>query len=208
MVSAVAPVYRNAAALDELVARVSAWADEIVLVDDGCPDGSWEVIASLDGVRGIRHGANRGQNEAVLTGLRAAAGDVVVVMDADLQDPPEAVPALLAELERHGGVVFGGRRGVYEPWTRRASSVVFKRLLSAVSPLPPDAGLFLAMDRPAAEATLAQARPGGYVLAAIARTGAPMRSVPVDRGPAVQSGYSTIDRVRLGLRALKEAVAP
>ena len=206
MVSVVCPVYRNAASLPELVERLRPVADQIVLVDDGCPDGSWEVISTLD-VEGIRHPANRGQNAAVLTGLRAARGDVVVVMDADLQDPPEAVPLLLAELSERGGVVFGGRRGIYEPAARRLSSQVFKRLLSALSGLPPDAGLFLAMDRPAVDATLAHARPGGYVLAAIGRTGVPMHSVPVDRGFAARSAYSTVDRVRLGLRALREVVA-
>ena len=216
MVSVVAPVYRNAATLADLCRRLRAVLPdehEIVLVDDGCPAGSWPAIeaesAADPRVRGLRHPENRGQNAAVLTGIAAARGDAVVVMDADLQDPPEAVPLLLEELRGSGAAaVFGGRRGRYEGPARMLSSRVFKRLLNVASRgrLPADAGLFLAMGTEM-RARLGSAREGTYVLAAMARTGLPMRSVPVRRATAPgPSGYSGRARLRLATGAIRQAV--
>jgi glycosyltransferase involved in cell wall biosynthesis len=213
MVSVVVPVYRNAATLEALCARLAAGlpaGHEILLVDDGCPAGSAAVIARLAGdrIRGLRHDVNRGQNAAVLTGLAAARGEEIVVLDADLQDPPEAVPQLLEELARGGAAaVFGGRRGAYESLLRRAGSRAFKRLLWLASgrALPADAGLFLAMDRAMRERVLA-AGPDAYVLAAMGRSGLPMRSVPVKRARGGASGYRGRDRLRLAARALGQAV--
>ena len=216
MVSVVATVYRNAATLAELCRRLRAVLPEeheILLVDDGCPAGSWAAIeaqAAADRrVRGLRHPENRGQNAAVLTGIAAARGDAIMVMDADLQDPPEAVPRLLDELRRSGAAaVFGGRRGRYESLARTLSSRAFKRLLALASRgrLPADAGLFLAMG-PQMRARLADAGEGSYVLAAMARSGLPMRSVPVTRAAAAgPSGYSCRARVRLAGGAIRQAV--
>jgi glycosyltransferase involved in cell wall biosynthesis len=214
VVSVVVPVYRNASTLAALCARLAAVLPaehEILLVDDGCPAGSGAVIHALAGdrVRGLRHDVNRGQNAAVLTGLAAATGDQIVVLDADLQDPPEAVPRLLAELRSgSAAAVFGGRRGAYEPPLRLAGSRVFKRLLWLASGrrVPADAGLFLAMDGRMRERVLAAAGPETYVIAAMGRSGLPMRSVPVARERAAASGYRGRDRVRLAARALGQAV--
>jgi glycosyltransferase involved in cell wall biosynthesis len=214
MVSAVVPVYRNARTLEELCRRLAAALGddhEIVLVDDGCPEGSWPVIEALAAadarVRPVRHAANRGQNAAVLTGLAAARGEEIAVLDADLQDPPEAVPALLAELRRgDAAIVFGGRRGRYESAPRLLASRLFKRTLHVASGrrLPVDAGLFLVMRASVRD----RLGPGGYVLASLARAGVPMRSVPVARErSASPSAYSGAARVRLAARAIRQAVA-
>lgn len=209
MVSVVAPVYGNAATVAELCRRLAAVLPaehEILLVDDGCPQGSWAAIGAVRGARGIRHEANRGQNAAVLTGLRAARGEEIVVLDADLQDPPEAVPRLLEELRRgEAAVVFGGRRGRYESRARMLGSRLFKRTLRLLSGrrLPADAGLFLAMGPAMRDALTAQDPP--HLLAAMARTGLPMHSVPVVRAPSDRSGYSGRARMALAARALAQA---
>jgi glycosyltransferase involved in cell wall biosynthesis len=213
MVSAVAPVYRNAGTLAELCRRLGAALEpdhEIVLVDDGCPDGSWGVIETLAAadarVRAVRHVVNRGQNAAVMSGIAAARGEEIVVLDADLQDPPEAVPLLLAELRRgEAAIVFGGRRGRYEPTSRLMASRIFKRTLHIASGrrLPVDAGLFLAM-----RADVRERLGGGYVLAAIGRSGLPMSSVPVVRARSSSpSGYTGSARVKLAVRAIRQAAA-
>ena len=107
-ISVVLPVYRNAEVLAALHARLvralegEAAELEMIFVDDACPAGSGAVLDELARrdarVRVIRHERNQGQRLAVWHGLEAARGAIVITMDADLQDPPEAIPLLLGEL--------------------------------------------------------------------------------------------------------------
>jgi glycosyltransferase involved in cell wall biosynthesis len=111
-VSVVVPVYRSAEILPELVTRIAAalggnvgtGAFEILLVCDASPDRSWEVIESLARdrafVRGICLRRNAGQHNATMAGLHYASGERIVIIDDDLQHPPEAIPQMLAELDR------------------------------------------------------------------------------------------------------------
>ena len=115
--SVVIPVYYSARMLSELHGRLtvalSAIADrfEIIFVEDGGRDDSWRVIreiASRDGrVRGIRMSRNYGQHNALLCGIRAARYGITVIMDDDLQHPPEEIGKLLAELRDDVDVVYG-----------------------------------------------------------------------------------------------------
>ena len=115
--SVVIPVYRSEAALPTLVQRLRptlaalACKYELVLVNDGSPDRSWEVIQQLAAqhgwVRGIRLMRNYGQHNALLAGIRAARFDTIVTMDDDLQHPPEELPKLLAKMEEGFDVVYG-----------------------------------------------------------------------------------------------------
>src|ERR1700686_5014754 len=119
-ISVVVPVYRSEAALPLLVKRLqpvltAATARfELVLVNDGSPDGSWQVIEQLateySWVRGICLMRNYGQHNALLCGIRAARHDVIVTMDDDLQHPPEEIPKLLAKLAEGFDVVYGTPR--------------------------------------------------------------------------------------------------
>jgi undecaprenyl-phosphate 4-deoxy-4-formamido-L-arabinose transferase len=115
-ISVVVPVYNGAATLAELARRVdealAGRAYELVLVNDGSADESWERIAALAReqlhVRGLDLMRNYGQHNALLAGIRAARGGVVVTIDDDLQNPPEEIPKLLARLEEDGvDVVYG-----------------------------------------------------------------------------------------------------
>ena len=119
-ISVVSPVYNGEASIAELCRRLSeilpqiATEYEIILVNDGSRDGSWETISELSSrfatVRGLNLMRNYGQHNALLCGIRAAKYDVIVTMDDDLQHPPEEIPRLLEQLEHGFDVVYGRRR--------------------------------------------------------------------------------------------------
>ncbi len=113
----VVPVYNGRETLSELVARVDAAVSpiaaehEILLVNDGSPDGSWTTIVELaeqyEAVRGLNLMRNFGQHNATLAGIREAAHPIVVTLDDDLQHPPEAIPDLVARVDADTDVVYG-----------------------------------------------------------------------------------------------------
>lgn len=115
--SVVVPVYRSEAILPELIGRLAEVLGkvstnyEVVLVNDSSPDGSWEIMCRLASehpwIRAIDLMRNYGQHNALLCGIRAAAYDVIVTMDDDLQHPPEEIPKLLAVLDQGYDVVYG-----------------------------------------------------------------------------------------------------
>ena len=118
IVSILIPVYKNDGGLDELVKRIgesmanSAYANcfELVLVDDCSPDNSWEVIQRLAKTHTFVQGAtlsrNFGQHNAIMAGLNLVSGQYVVLMDDDLQHPPEAIPSMLDELAAGADVCY------------------------------------------------------------------------------------------------------
>jgi glycosyltransferase involved in cell wall biosynthesis len=115
--SVVTPVYNGEACLAELCRRLGevlpriAMQHEIILVNDGSRDRSWEMISKLSSrspiVRGLNLMRNYGQHNALLCGIRAAKYDVIVTLDDDLQHPPEEIPRLLARLDEGFDVVYG-----------------------------------------------------------------------------------------------------
>lgn len=117
MISFVIPVYRSSTNLAILHQRLSRTFDndqtkfEIIFVEDCGEDDSWDVItqlASIDSrVRGFQMSRNYGQHNALLCGIREAAGDVIVTLDDDLQHPPEEIPKLLIKLDDGFDVVYG-----------------------------------------------------------------------------------------------------
>jgi glycosyltransferase involved in cell wall biosynthesis len=214
LVTVVAPVWRNAGTLEALCARTLAALSsagaraQLVFVCDASPDDSAAELRDLAArdprLEPVLLERRVGQHHAVIEGLRRARGETVVVLDADLQDPPEAIPRLLARLREGYGAVFAGRRGRYESLGRLATSRIFKRLLAAACGVPPDAGMYVAMTRAVADriAATREARP--FVVAMIGCTGVPTTSVPVrrDRSPGDRSGYGGLARLRTGVSAL------
>jgi undecaprenyl-phosphate 4-deoxy-4-formamido-L-arabinose transferase len=140
--SVVVPVYNGQETLSELIDRMErvlpevAQAYEVILVNDGSPDGSWEVIQHLaqrtPWVRGIDLMRNYGQHNASLCGVRAARYEVIVTMDDDLQHLPEEIPLLLAKLEEGFDVVYGIPRKRPHNWWRNGFSTFTKVMLSSV----------------------------------------------------------------------------
>lgn len=142
-ISVVVPTYNGEATLRDLVARLepvlrgAAAQFEVIFVNDGSRDGSWEVIRALAGqfawVRGVSLGRNFGQQNAVLCGIRAARFDVTITMHDDLQHPPEEIPKLLAKLDEGYDVVYGTPvRRQHDPWRRWASWITRIALRSAL----------------------------------------------------------------------------
>lgn len=136
--SIVSPVFRAENILHQLVARIKTAvpvADfEIILVDDCSPDNSWQKITELAAdhpeVSGIKLSRNFGQHYAITAGLDAAKGEWVVVMDCDLQDRPEEIPALLAKAKEGFDVVLARRANRQDGLLKRLSSRVFYRTLA------------------------------------------------------------------------------
>jgi glycosyltransferase involved in cell wall biosynthesis len=132
-ISAVVPAYNEVECLPALVSELRAALEstgrtwEMVLVDDGSGDGTGEAMlaeaAREPRIRVLRLERNAGQSAALAAGMLRAHGDVVVTMDADLQNDPADIPALLAALE-HADVVSGVRATRRDDWVRRVSSRV------------------------------------------------------------------------------------
>jgi len=160
MISIVVPVYNEEEVLPELYRRVSQVMDEtgetweLILVDDGSLDRSAEVIQNLnqiDGrVKGISFSRNFGFQEAVTAGLKHATGDAVVLSDADLQDPPETIPEMIAKWREGNDVVYGIRaQRAGETWFKKITAMVFYRTIHRITSvdIPLDTGDFRLMDR-------------------------------------------------------------
>jgi glycosyltransferase involved in cell wall biosynthesis len=141
-ISVVVPVYNSAAMLPALADRLGAVLEreadewEVVLVNDGSRDGSWEQIGALVAsdrrFRGLDLMRNYGQHNALLAGIRAARHPVLVTLDDDLQNPPEEIPKLLAALAEGNDVVYGSADVPGFGIWRRAATAVTKFALRSV----------------------------------------------------------------------------
>ena len=140
MISVVVPVYKEKDSLGPLYAEIAAAARradldlEVLFVDDGSRDGSWEIITDLAGhdarVHGVRFRRNFGKAAALSAGFRAARGDIILTLDADLQDDPAEIPRFLAALADGLDVVSGWKRIRRDPWHKVGPSRVFNFLVS------------------------------------------------------------------------------
>jgi polyisoprenyl-phosphate glycosyltransferase len=169
-VSVVAPCFNEEAGLPEFHRRAAAACQqacgerhEIVLVDDGSRDGTWGAIRALAAsdprVVGVRLMRNQGHQAAASAGLALARGERVMLIDADLQDPPELLGPMMGAMDAEAAdVVFGQRSArAGESWFKTASASLFYRLLSrlAAVPIPPDTGDFRLMRRRVVDALAA-----------------------------------------------------
>jgi glycosyltransferase involved in cell wall biosynthesis len=165
-ISVVIPVFKCAECLRHLQERLdSALAQipgehEIILVDDRSPDESWEILREIaaedDSVRLIRLSRNFGQHAAITAGIEFARGRWIVVMDCDLQDPPEEIPRLYARALEGAEIVYARRTARRGPWFRRLASRVYFRLLNASlgTDFDPEYGNFTIISRKVRDAFL------------------------------------------------------
>jgi polyisoprenyl-phosphate glycosyltransferase len=211
-VAVVVPVYGNEATLERLVERVAgalagrSW--RLRLVVDASPDDSAAVARRLAGrderVAVTALERNVGQHRALAVGLgQEPDAGAWVCLDADLQDPPEAVPALLDRLAAGDvAAVFAGRRGAYEGPARLLTGRLHRALMARLTGLPPDAGAFLALGPAARDVVLAQLSPS--LVAAIGAARLPTVSLPVVRAarPVGTSAWTARARLTQSARTL------
>ena len=163
--SVLVPAYNESAVLDEFHQRLAGVLDgldveaRVLYVDDGSRDDTWQRILALRAgdprVAGLRLSRNFGKELALTAGLDAVDGDAVVVIDADLQDPPELIPEFIARWRDGFDVVYGRRlERAGETWLKRTTASLFYRVIGHLSAtaIPADTGDFRLLSRPALEA--------------------------------------------------------
>ncbi|APZ95497.1 glycosyltransferase family 2 protein [Fuerstiella marisgermanici] len=145
MLSIIVPVMNEEGSLrqlwDEIVAVAETAVDrfELIFIDDGSTDSSWQVISELiesdSRISGIRFRRNFGKAAALTAGMRAADGDLILMMDADLQDDPAEIPEMLKKIELGFDVVNGWKKRRLDPWHKVYPSKVFNWLVSTMTGL-------------------------------------------------------------------------
>jgi polyisoprenyl-phosphate glycosyltransferase len=196
MLSVVAAAFNEADVLPAFVARLRSVLDatdeewEVVLVDDGSTDATWDAIAvAADAdprVRGIRLSRNFGHQLALTAGMSVARGDGVVTMDADLQHPPEAIPALLAAARGGNDVVYAVRSAEDAAgFWKRFSARVFYKLLNRLSSLelPEGAADFRYMSRRVVDVLAAMPERHRFLRGLVRWAGYRQTFVEYHRGP-------------------------
>lgn len=159
-VSIVLPVYNESAGIGETIKELANYVRarperyELIFVNDGSTDDSADqiraAVAKNPTIRLVDFSRNFGHQLAITAGIRYASGDAVVVMDADLQDPPRVIPEMLAHWREGYDVVYGKRRKRSgETWFKKLTAETFYRVLKAVTSIdiPVDTGDFRLMDR-------------------------------------------------------------
>ena len=143
-ISVVIPLYNEVESLPELhqwIAKVmqsNGYSYEIILVDDGSNDGSWSLVEELSAknptVKGVRFRRNYGKSAALHTGFIEASGDVVITMDADLQDSPDEIPGLYAMIKEKGfDLVSGWKKKRFDPISKTLPSKLYNATASYVT---------------------------------------------------------------------------
>ena len=214
-VSVVVPVFNEEGTLDEVYRRATATLEELgrpyelIVVDDGSRDGTWAIVERLAAqdarVRAVRFKRNFGQHPAMHAGLVRARGDVVVTMDADLQNVPEDLPQLVAAVDGGADVASGCRLGRDDSWGRTLPSKLVNGMLRRFTGVDiADFGCaFNAYSRPALEPVLGVVGKQKFTKALVLSSGASVVEVDLShQARADGSRYSPLRLVRLALHVL------
>ncbi len=143
-VSIIIPLYNEEESLEELYSWIKKVVDknnytyEIIFINDGSTDHSWDVITKLgekdDNVKGIKFRRNYGKSPALYCGFNASQGDVVITMDADLQDSPDEIPALYKMIMEEGyDLVSGYKKKRYDPLSKTIPTKLFNATARKIS---------------------------------------------------------------------------
>ncbi len=214
MISVVIPAYNEDRNLDVLYGHLrevmqSAGEDdfELVVVDDGSTDRTWEVIGALSAadvrVRGVRLSRNFGHQSALMAGLAAARGRAVVMMDADLQHPPSLLPQLVRKWHEGFQIVHAVRRDPPNiSWFKRATSKLYYRLFAFMSgvAIEPGSADFCLLDRQVVDEILKFEEEALFLRGLVHWVGYATASVPFECGErhAGTSKYSLRKMLTLG----------
>ena len=194
--SLIIPIYNEEETIPELYRRVSAVMDslddsvELILINDGSPDRSLKLMRELQErdarVCYISFARNFGHQAAVTAGLNFARGQVIVVLDADLQDPPELIPKMIESWQAGYHVVYAQRtKRKKESWFKRLTAYVFYRLLRQLADvdIPADTGDFCLMDRQVVDVLNSMPERNRYIRGLRAWIGFRQTAVKFERDP-------------------------
>lgn len=214
LVSIVVPVFGNAESLPELWQRIASTLTpvysrfELILIDDGSPDDSWEVIQQLAAtdarVKGIRLSRNFGQHPAIAAGFDRATGDVIVLMDGDLEDRPESLPQIIGRLSPEIDIVYTVKMGAHEE--SRLTSALFHQVFSRIigATVPRNIGTLRVFNRKVLEAIRAHTEYNVLFGPLMFFIGFPSLFVEVERDIRRhgRSSYTFMKRLRMAVRSL------
>jgi dolichol-phosphate mannosyltransferase len=218
LLSVVIPLLNEEGSLPELHRRIAQTTEklgcerQIIFVDDGSTDGSARVIRELaaqdPSVVGLRFSRNFGHEAASTAGLDAACGDAAILMDADLQDPPELIEQMVRLWQDGNEIVYAvRRRREGEGWFKRSTSWLFYRMLDRLADvsIPKDTGDFRLIDARVLHALRQCRETDRFVRGLVAWTGFRSTSLLYDR-PARLAGVTKYNPLRLLLLSLDAAV--
>lgn len=215
--SVVIPCYNEKETLDELLRRTNAACEkcgikyEIILVNDGSVDGTWEKMQALRKLYPelvlVDLARNHGHQLALTAGLQVCRGERILCIDADLQDPPELLPEMLQLMDAGADVVYGKRRArAGETWFKKITAAGFYRLLNTLSDvqLPQDAGDFRLMSRRVLDVFLQMPEQHRYIRGMISWVGFRQEPIEYDRDArfAGETKYPLRKMVKLSLDAI------
>jgi dolichol-phosphate mannosyltransferase len=214
----VAPCYREEKTLAELHRRVSLAAQaavgdefELILVNDGSPDGTWPGICALGDadarVVGVNLSRNHGHQLALTAGLSVARGERILIIDADLQDPPELLPQMMRALDQGADVAYGQRtQRAGESLFKRATASLFYRILRRLADvqIPRDTGDFRLMSRRVLEVLKGMPESHRFMRGMVSWVGFRQVAVPYQREVRVagSSSYPLRKMLRLAFDAI------
>lgn len=205
VISFVLPAYNEAAGLADFhrtllgaLAEETSYQFEFVYVDDGSHDATLDVLSAIAAadrrVRVLRLSRNFGHQVAITAGLDHAAGDAVIIMDTDLQDPPTVAVELIRAWEEGYDQAYAQRTSRSDGWLKRSSASLFYRLMSTLAevPLPRDVSDFRLADRRVVDEVLKFREQARYLRGIFPYVGFSQKAVPFDRGARSTgtSGYS------------------
>ena len=217
LISVIVPLFNEAEVLPVLHVRLSRVLTamecgyEILFVDDGSDDGSAALLAAIvetdKNARLLTLSRNFGHQIAITAGIEHAEGDAVVVMDADLQDPPEFISTMIEQWKAGFDVVYAVRRARdSESFGKRWSASIFYRLLRALSPLniPVDSGDFRLMSRRVVEQLARLPERNRFMRGLVAWVGFKQIGITYDRAPRAggNTKYPLREMIRLASDAL------
>jgi dolichol-phosphate mannosyltransferase len=213
----VAPCFNEEGVLPEFLARVAKVLDgfgggsEIVVVDDGSRDGTWRAMTEASArdprIVAVRLMRNHGHQLALTAGLSICRGERVLIIDADLQDPPELLPDMMALMDTGADVVYGQRRArAGESLFKRVTAAAFYRLIGRMTDveIPLDAGDFRLVTRRVLDMLLAMPERHRFIRGMVAWIGGRQVPIAYDRAPraAGESKYPLSKMIRFAADAV------
>ena len=221
--SVISPIYNESENLLELYSRLTAVLEnlcneeggppssyEIILVDDGSTDSSWQVIKALhekdSRVKGISFSRNFGHHIAITAGLDYAKGEAVILMDGDLQDPPEEIPKLLREFEKGNDLVYGIRHERQDSVLKKLTSYLFWWILRRFSGvnIPQGQTMLRIMSRRLVEVLKEMREHARFIHGMMAWTGFKVSTIEVQHRPRMKgkSKYNIPKMFKLAFHAV------